>query len=70
MKKERHIVNSAIGLGVLPQQAIELLTHRTIALSQSDAGVLDGIFDASDRPEGGDLIVWLNDFENDARCGF
>lgn len=68
MKKERGVINAATGLGLSPQQAIELLTHRIVGLAQGESGVLDGIFNASDRPEGGDLIIWWNDFENDPRC--
>jgi UDP-glucose:glycoprotein glucosyltransferase len=29
---------------------------------------LEGYFDASDRIEGGNTIVWWNDFEKDTRC--
>ncbi|KAJ6624174.1 hypothetical protein B0H10DRAFT_1943373 [Mycena sp. CBHHK59/15] len=32
-------------------------------LPQGDAGVLDNVFDAGDRPEDGDVIVWWNDLE-------
>jgi hypothetical protein len=48
-------------------QAIELLTHPTIAASQSQSDVLEGLFDASDRVEGGSVIVWWNDLEKDSR---
>ena len=60
-------MTSLLSLGLSSEQAIELLTHRTIAQAQSNGGVLDGLFDASDRAEGGDVIGWLNDFENDER---
>lgn len=56
-----------MSLGLSPSQAIELLTHRTVAQAQASGGVLDGIFDASDRAEGGEVIGWLNDIENDER---
>lgn len=47
---------------------MDLLTHRAIAVTQRDtAGVLDGIFDASDRPEGGEVIRWWNDISKDSR---
>ena len=60
-------MRSIMSLGLTSEQAIELLTHRAVGLAQADTGVLDGIFDASDRPEGGDTIVWFNDFEKDTR---
>ncbi|CDO68442.1 Glycosyltransferase Family 24 protein [Trametes cinnabarina] len=69
IRRERGIMLSLLSLGLSPEQAIELLTHRTIAEAQSSGGILDGIFDASDRPEGGDVIGWLNDLENDPRYG-
>ncbi|KAH7906009.1 glycosyltransferase family 24 protein [Hygrophoropsis aurantiaca] len=31
------------------------------------ADALDGLIDASDRPEGGELVLWWNDLENDRR---
>lgn len=31
--------------------------------------MLDGIFDVSDREEGGDVIFWFNDLEKDGRYG-
>ena len=60
-------MRSVASLGLNSEQAIELLTHRAVGLAQADTGVLDGLFDASDRPEGGDTVVWLNDFGTDSR---
>jgi len=59
---------SLTSLGLTYAQALEFLTHPTIAAAQSDTSVVDGLFDASDRPEGGDVIVWWNDIEKDQRC--
>ena len=56
-----------MSLGLTSAQSFELLTHPTVSAAQSQSSVLDGLFDASDRPEGGDVIVWWNDFENDER---
>lgn len=67
MRKERSIMLSLMSQGLSSEQAINLLTHRTVGIAQSESGVLDGIFDASDRSEGGDLIYWWNDFEKDGR---
>ena len=60
-------MESLMSLGLSSSQSFELLTHPSVSAAQSQNSVLDGIFDASDRPEGGDLIVWWNDFENDSR---
>ncbi|KZT24849.1 glycosyltransferase family 24 protein [Neolentinus lepideus HHB14362 ss-1] len=67
LRKERALVTSLTSLGLTPTQALDLLTHPAIATAQGGSDVLDGIFDASDRPEGGDVIVWWNDLEKDGR---
>ncbi|KAJ7608670.1 UDP-glucose:glycoprotein glucosyltransferase-domain-containing protein [Roridomyces roridus] len=68
VKKERGVMESLISLGLERAEAMELLTHPEVAAAGSDSGgVLDGVFDASDRPEGGDVIVWWNDIEKDTR---
>ena len=56
-----------MNLGLNPEQAIELLTHKAIGAAQAESSVLDGLFDASDRPEGEGALVWFNNFEEDAR---
>ena len=65
MRKERATMLTLISLGLSEAQAIELLTHRAVGLAQSDSGALDGIFDASDRPERGGVVVYWNGIEND-----
>ena len=68
LRKERHVMRSLASLGLSPSQSIDLLTHKAIYAAQQDSsGTLDGIFDASDRPEGGDVIVWWNDLTKDSR---
>ncbi|PCH34985.1 glycosyltransferase family 24 protein [Wolfiporia cocos MD-104 SS10] len=67
LRKERRTMLSLTSLGLTPGQALDLLTHPSISMAQSESDVLDGVVDASDRPEGGDVIVWWNDFEKDAR---
>ena len=68
LRKERHIMRSLASLGLSPSQSVDFLTHRIIYSAQQDsAGHLDGIFDASDRPEGGNVIVWWNDLTKDSR---
>ncbi|KIP02024.1 glycosyltransferase family 24 protein [Phlebiopsis gigantea 11061_1 CR5-6] len=67
LRKERRIMRHITSLGLNATKAMELLTHPAVGLAQSDSGVLDGIFDASDRLEGGDVVLWWNDLENDTR---
>ena len=66
LRKERSIVSSLTALGISRSEALELLSHPAIGASQSNS-VLDGIFDSSDRIEGGGVITWWNDFEKDKR---
>jgi UDP-glucose:glycoprotein glucosyltransferase len=67
LKKERTVVQSLMSCGLSNLQTFELLTHPAVASSQKDSGMTEAVFDASDRPEGGDLIVWWNDMEKDSR---
>ncbi|TFK38220.1 UDP-glucose:Glyco protein glucosyltransferase-domain-containing protein [Crucibulum laeve] len=67
LKKERSVMQSMTGLGLERTQAFEILTHPSIAASQKDKGMLDGLFDASDRPEEGGVVAWWNDIEKDGR---
>jgi UDP-glucose:glycoprotein glucosyltransferase len=67
IKKERGIMRSLTSLGLSRAQSIEVLTHTSITAAQRSSGVLDGLFDASDRQEGGSLIVYWNDVLKDKR---
>lgn len=67
LRKEREIVLSLMNLGLDAGQAIELMTHPAIATAQKGKDFTDGVFDASDRPEGGDVIVWWNNMVEDGR---
>jgi len=40
------------------------------AIKASVGGVTDGLFDASDRIEGGGVVVWWNDLEKDEQYSF
>ncbi|KAF8587209.1 glycosyltransferase family 24 protein [Ramaria rubella] len=66
LRKERELVGQMKTLGLTAPQGIDLLTHEAIISSQTETRVIDGIFDASDRLEGG-VIVWWNDLEKDKR---
>jgi UDP-glucose:glycoprotein glucosyltransferase len=52
-------------LGLTAEQAVDLVSHESILAAQRETGTADGIFDASDREEGGDVIIWWNDLEKD-----
>lgn len=67
LRKERATMRSLMALGLSRLQAFELLTHPAVGEAQSEAGVLDGLFDASDREEDGGVIMWWNDLEKDNR---
>jgi len=56
---------SFTSFGLTPKQAVELLSHESIFAAQREGGAVEGILDASDREEGGDVIIWWNDMEKD-----
>ncbi|KAJ7057937.1 UDP-glucose:glycoprotein glucosyltransferase-domain-containing protein [Mycena amicta] len=66
VRKEQVVMKSLTGLGLSRTDAIDLLSHSAVSATQADS-VLDNVFESSDRPEGGDVIVWWNDFEKDSR---
>jgi UDP-glucose:glycoprotein glucosyltransferase len=66
LRKERDTMASLTSLGLNATEAIEALTHPAIAKAQSSAAQ-EGLFDASDREEGGGVIVWWNNLETDSR---
>ena len=57
---------SLTSLGLLPGEALNLITHSSLVTS-SNNGVIDDLFNASDHLEGGSLILWWNDIEKDSR---
>lgn len=59
-------MSSLMSTGLTAPQALDLITHSSIAQGQTP-GVTDGVFDASDRPEGGNVCVWFNDITKDSR---
>ncbi|PPQ69221.1 hypothetical protein CVT24_000018 [Panaeolus cyanescens] len=67
-KKERSIMSSLTnGDQITRQQAFELMTDPAVEVAHKTNAVAEAIFDASDRPEGGDIIFWWNDMEKDSR---
>ncbi|KAG8807237.1 hypothetical protein FRC17_004564 [Serendipita sp. 399] len=67
LRTERPHMRALISLGLDSVQAIEVLTGQAVAESFNQGSMFDGIFDASDRQEGGEVIMWLNDIEKDER---
>ncbi|THV04765.1 glycosyltransferase family 24 protein [Dendrothele bispora CBS 962.96] len=67
LKKERNLMLSLERLGLERAEAMDLLISPIVAEAQSDNGLLDGVVDASDRLEEGDVVVWWNDLEKDSR---
>jgi UDP-glucose:glycoprotein glucosyltransferase len=59
-------MSSLTSLGLSAEQAVELVSHNAIGAAQRGSEAVEGIFDASDRAEGGGVIVWFNDIENDS----
>lgn len=71
LRKERALMSSLTALSLSPSQAIDVLTHSAVASAQQSSvggAVVDGLCDASDRAEGGGVIVWWNNLEKDKRC--
>ena len=67
LRSEREIMGQLTELGLSPKQALDVLSSKHVQKSLSQGTVLDGVFDASDRAEGGDVVIWLNDLEKDER---
>jgi UDP-glucose:glycoprotein glucosyltransferase len=69
LRKEKETLNSLASRRMTRRQATERLLHPEIATRQGQ-GSLDATFGASDRSEGGGLIIWWNDIEKDSRYVF
>ena len=57
LKKEKTIIQSLTSYELTNSQAFKSLTHPAIAFSLKDSEMMESVFDASDRPEGSDLII-------------
>ncbi|KZV60831.1 hypothetical protein PENSPDRAFT_693925 [Peniophora sp. CONT] len=64
---QRYVIASLEDLGLSADTAFKLLANPRIDAAYSSTDILEGLFDASDRSEDGDLILWLNDIETDER---
>ncbi|CUA68035.1 UDP-glucose:glycoprotein glucosyltransferase [Rhizoctonia solani] len=67
LRREHQTVGSLMKANLTSEQAIHVLTNPAIGKASTTSGPTDGVFDASDREEGGGAIVWLNDIEKDQR---
>ncbi|KAI0266194.1 UDP-glucose:glycoprotein glucosyltransferase-domain-containing protein [Gloeopeniophorella convolvens] len=67
VRKERDFMLSLTSLGLRPDEVFKLVTHPSVEATSAKNDVTDGVYDASDRPEDGGLIIWWNDFEKDSR---
>lgn len=65
LRRERKLINTARGLGLTGMEAIQLLSHPAIADAYSKQEPQR--YDWRDDLEGGDVIMWLNDIEQDQR---
>ena len=66
LNKERATMSTLTSLGMAHKEALEVLTHPSVTQAQQ-VGALDGLFDASDRIEGGEVVIYWNDIEKDKR---
>jgi UDP-glucose:glycoprotein glucosyltransferase len=76
MRTDRRRVQDLVSLGLSPRQAVDVLAIASAptgaSAGQQQPGQLSleslgTFFDASDQPEGGEVILWWNDIEKDKR---
>ncbi|KAJ9665182.1 killer toxin resistant protein [Coniosporium apollinis] len=65
LRRERRLINGLQGLGFSGPEAISVLSHTAIAEAQAEDEPQR--YDYRDGPEGGNVIMWLNDIEKDKR---
>jgi UDP-glucose:glycoprotein glucosyltransferase len=65
MRRERGLINSLRKLGLSNDEAIKYLSHEAIAAKVEVSTT--NRFDVRDTPEGGNVIIWMNDLEKDTR---
>ncbi|WVF72342.1 hypothetical protein IAT40_007156 [Kwoniella sp. CBS 6097] len=67
VRSERDLVLALTSLGLTPKQAVDLISDPVIGEAQVEDAPGEGVLDASDRIDGGDVIVYWNDIEKDKR---
>lgn len=66
-RAEKKLATDLTSLGLTPKQAFTLLSDPVIGSKQTAEDPGEGVVDASDRPEDGEVIVWWNNIEKDSR---
>lgn len=74
LRKEKEWIRALEALGLSRQEAVKVVSDSggsgedgKSKSSQGSKEILDGRVDASDRPEGGDIVLWWNNIEEDER---
>jgi hypothetical protein len=67
IRAEKKLATSLVSLGLTPKQSFQLLSDPVIGQRQTAEEPGEGVVDASDRHEGGGVVVWWNDIEKDSR---
>ncbi|KAK2461156.1 hypothetical protein APHAL10511_006683 [Amanita phalloides] len=77
LRRERHWIRTLEGLGMTRPEAVRVVSDSGGTVDEDGKPkkgqgsgkdhMLEGRVDASDRPEGGDIILWWNDIEKDDR---
>ncbi|OXG53132.1 UDP-glucose:glycoprotein glucosyltransferase [Cryptococcus neoformans] len=67
LRDERQLTISLTSLGLTPKQSIDILADPVVGQGQIENDMGEGLVDASDRIEGGDVITYWNDIEKDKR---
>ena len=65
LRHERRLMNGFKEIGLTPEEAVPLISHSALADAREKSEVRR--YDYRDEPEGGSVIVWLNDIEKDKR---
>lgn len=65
LKRERKLMKRFQDLELSTAEAVDILSHPLVALSQDDDATQR--YDYRDSHEGGNVILWLNDIEKDSR---
>lgn len=67
LRTERRRMLSLRELGLSPSQSVDVISWAPPRTNTAPEAALEGYFDASDRLEGGDVIIWFNNIEKDSR---
>ena len=65
LRRERKLIAQMQEIGLTPPEAVSILSHEVVAQAQADDKPQR--FDWRDQLEGGKVIIWMNDLEQDKR---